>query len=61
MLNIKELTKAIKQVADEKSLDPEKVMEAIEAALAAAYKREYGERGEIVKAKLDTKTGSIKF
>src|SRR3989344_5879861 len=61
MLNIKDLGKAIKQVADEKSLDPEKVIEAIEASLAAAYKREYGTRGEIIKAHLDLKTGALKF
>jgi len=61
MLNIKDLTKAVKQVADEKGLEPEKVMEAIESSIAAAYKREYGERGEIVKAKLDRKTGEMKF
>ncbi len=61
MLNIKDLSKAIKQVAEEKALDPERVIEAIESSLAAAYKKEYGTRGEIVRAKLDTKTGEIKF
>ena len=61
MLNVKEMGKALKQVAEEKGLEPEKVIEAIEASLAAAYKKEYGERGEIVKAKLDMKTGEMKF
>lgn len=61
MLNIKELGKALKQVAEEKGLDPEKVVEAIESSIAAAYKKEYGERGEIVKCKLDMKTGELKF
>jgi len=61
MLNIKDLGRAIKQVAEEKGLEPEKVLEAIESSIAAAYKKEYGERGEIVKAKLDTKTGELKF
>ncbi|MDO8516188.1 MAG: transcription termination factor NusA [bacterium] len=61
MLNIKELAKLIKQVAEEKGLDPEKVMEAVESALAAAYKKEYGERNEIVKAKIDEKSGEVKF
>ncbi len=61
MLNVKDLGKAIKQVAEEKGLAPEKVLEAIESAVAAAYKREYGQRGEIVRAKLDLKTGELKF
>ncbi len=60
-INLKELSRAINQVAEEKGLDPEKVLEAIESSIAAAYKREYGQRGEIVKAKLDTKSGALKF
>jgi len=61
MLNIKELTKALKQVSEEKGLDPDKVLDVIESSIAAAYKKEYGERGEIVKCKLDQKTGELKF
>ena len=61
MLNIKELSKALKQVAEEKGLQPEKVIEVIESSIAAAYKKEYGERGEIVKCELDQKTGELKF
>lgn len=61
MLNIKELTKALKQVAEEKGLQPDKVIEVIESSIAAAYKKEYGERGEIVKCELDQKTGELKF
>lgn len=61
MLNLKDLARAAKQVADEKGLSPEIITEAIEAALAAAYKREYGTRGEVVRAKLDAKTGEMKF
>lgn len=61
MFNLKDLAKAIKQVAEEKGLEPEKVLEAIESAIATAYKREYGKRGEIIKASLDTKTGELKF
>src|SRR3989338_1660494 len=61
MLNIKDLSRALKQVAEEKGLEAEKVLEAIESSIAAAYKKEYGERGEIVKAKVDLKTGELKF
>jgi N utilization substance protein A len=61
MFNLKELSKAVQQVADEKGLDPSKVLEAVELALAAAYKKEYGKKGEIIRAKLDPKTGELKF
>ena len=61
MINIKDLGKALKQVAEEKGLEPGKVLEAIESSVAAAYKKEYGQRGEIVRAKLDMKTGDLKF
>jgi len=61
MMNIKELSKALKQVAEEKGLDPDKVMEVIESSIAAAYKKEYGERGEVVKCKMDQKTGELNF
>jgi len=36
-------------------------MESIETALAAAYKKEYGEKSQIIKAKLDPKTGKAEF
>ena len=61
MLNIKELSKALKQVAEEKGLDPDKVLEVIESSIAAAYKKEYGERGEAIKCKMDQKTGELNF
>ncbi|MEK9180458.1 MAG: transcription termination factor NusA [Patescibacteria group bacterium] len=61
MLNIKDIGKALKQVAEEKGLTPEAVLDAIETAIAAAYKREYSERGAIVKCKFDLKTGALKF
>lgn len=61
MFNIKDLGKAIRQVAEEKGLQEEKIMEAIETSIAAAYKKEYGRRGDIIKAKLDLKTGDARF
>src|SRR3989344_7461443 len=61
MFNLKDISKAIEQIAHEKGLDPQKVMEAIESSIAAAYKKEYGSRGEIVKAKFNLKSGELKF
>ena len=61
MFDLKSLNWAIKQIADEKGLNEEKVIEAVEASIAAAYKKEYCKKGEIVKAKMDFKTGEVKF
>lgn len=61
LFDLKTLKKAVEQVAEEKGIDPAKVLEAIESSIAAAYKKEYCQRGEIVKAKFDLKTGDLKF
>ncbi|MBI4123114.1 MAG: transcription termination/antitermination protein NusA [Parcubacteria group bacterium] len=61
MIDIKNLTVLLDQIAEEKGLKKERVMEAIEQAIAAAYKKEYGQRGQAIKAKLNTKTGNVEF
>ncbi len=61
MFDLKGLNKAIQQIAEEKKIDPEKVVEAVEESIATAYKREYDKKGEIIKAKADLKTGELKF
>ncbi len=61
MMDLKSLSGAVEQIASEKGIPPEKVMGAIEAAIAAAYKKEYRKRSEIIRAKIDPKTGEIEF
>ena len=61
MFNVKEISRAVEQIAEAKGLDPERVIEAIESSIAAAYKKEYMHRSELVRAKLDLKTGVLKF
>ncbi len=61
LMDLKTLKRAIEQVSEEKGINPERVMEAIESSIAAAYKKEYEKKGEVIKAKLDTKTGELKF
>src|SRR3990167_9536393 len=58
-MDLKSFTQAIEQIADEKGIAKERVFETIELALAAAYKRDYGERGQIVRAKLEPETGKV--
>ena len=61
MLDTKQFISAIKQIAEEKGIPEEKVVDTIEAAIAAAYKKDYGEKGQIIKAKLNQETGDVKI
>ncbi|HXK32137.1 MAG: transcription termination factor NusA [Candidatus Nealsonbacteria bacterium RBG_13_38_11] len=61
MFDIKNFMSAIAQIAEEKSISPEKVLETIEVAIAAAYKKDYGKKGQIIKAKLDPESGEVQF
>jgi len=60
-IDLKSFSSAIAQIAEEKGISPEKVLESIEAAIAAAYKKDYGEKGQIIKAKLSPETGRVRF
>src|SRR3989344_4627353 len=60
-MDLKSLPRAIEMIAEEKGVEKEKVLEVIESAIAAAYKKEHNKKGEIVRAKLDLKTGDVKF
>jgi len=52
---------AIAQICEEKGISKDKVVETIEAALSAAYKKDYGKRGQNIKAVFDERTGDAKF
>lgn len=61
MLDLKILNSALEQLEEEKKIPKEKIIEAIEQSLAAAYKKEYGKKGQIVRCKFDTETGDMTF
>jgi len=61
ILDLKTLTPFIHQISDEKGLPEEKVFEALEAALAAAYKKEYGQKSQIIRSQINPQTGEVKF
>ena len=52
-----ELSNAIKQVCEEKNLKYETVVSTIELALAAAYRKDYGEKNQNIKVIFDVQTG----
>lgn len=56
-----EFVAAITQIADEKGIPQEKVIETIAAAIAAAYRRDYGKRGQDIRAEFDIKTGRTRI
>jgi transcription termination/antitermination protein NusA len=56
-----EFGSAIMQIAEEKGILKEIVIETIEAALAAAYKKDYGKRGQRIRADFDEVSGDAKF
>ncbi|MCK4355246.1 transcription termination/antitermination protein NusA [Candidatus Parcubacteria bacterium] len=60
-MDLKIFTSSITQISEEKGISKEKVVEIIEQAFAAAYKKDYGKKGQIIKAKLSSKTGDVKF
>jgi transcription termination/antitermination protein NusA len=61
MFDMKNFTAAISQIAEEKGISAEKIIESIESAIAAAYKKDYGKKGQIIKAKLNPETGEVDF
>ena len=60
-MDLKTIIQAINQIADEKGIDSEKVVGAIENSLAAAYRREYLDKGANVRAMLNKETGEVTF
>jgi len=60
-MEIKSFISAITQIAEEKGIPFEKVMESLEQALAAAYKKDYGKKGQVIRAKFNPKTGELRF
>src|SRR3989344_1269627 len=61
MFDLKNLKKAVEQIPEEKGVDPAKVLDAIESSIAAAYKREYMQKGEYVRCRFDLRTGDLQF
>ncbi|MCF7831519.1 MAG: transcription termination factor NusA [Candidatus Pacebacteria bacterium] len=61
MLDLKALNTTLAQLEDERNIPKEKIIEAIEQALAAAYKKDYGKRGQIVRAQFNLDDGTTAF
>ncbi len=58
-LDMKQLALAIRAIAEEKNLPEAAVQEVVEQALAAAYRRDYGEREQEVRVTMNLNTGDV--
>lgn len=52
---------AIDEICNEKGLAKETIIEAVEAALAAAYRKDYGKPKQVIRAQMDPVTGEAKM
>lgn len=57
-INIKQLTLAVRTIAEEKNLPEATVLSVIEQAIAAAWRRDNGERDQDVRAELNVNDGT---
>jgi N utilization substance protein A len=53
------ISQAIKQISDEKNISAESVIETIEAALAAAYRKDFGDKNQNLKVTFDADSGEF--
>lgn len=58
-LDMKQLALAVKTIAEEKNLPEETVQEVVEQALAAAYRRDYGDREQEVRVTMNLNNGDV--
>ncbi len=61
MFDLKTISAVFAQLEEERGISREKIVEAIEAALATAYKKEFGKKGQIIRCSFEPETGKTDF
>jgi len=61
MFDLKVINAVLAEMEDERGIPRERMLEAIEQALATAYKKEFGKRGQIIRARFDIASGTTVF
>ena len=61
MFDLKVIHSVLDQLEEERGIPREKIIEAIEMALATAYKKEYGRKDQFIRAHFDISTGNAEF
>jgi transcription termination/antitermination protein NusA len=61
MFDLKVINSVVQQLEEERGIPRDKTLEAIAMSLATAYKKEYGKKGQIVRASFDSNSGAVEF
>ena len=61
MIDLKVINSVLSQLEEERGIPKEKLVEAIELALATAYKKDYGKKGQIIRSKFDINSGKTEM
>ena len=61
MFDLKVINSVLSELEETRGISRASIIEAIEAALATAYKKEYGKKGQIIKTTFDLNTGETQF
>ena len=61
LFDLKTINAVLTELEETRGVPREKVVEAIESALATAYRKEYGKKGQIVRAKFSPVSGAVEF
>lgn len=61
LLDLKALNLALDELKEERGISRDSVIQAIATALATAYRREYGNKGQIIRCVFNPETGDMEF
>ena len=61
MFDLKVINSVLGEMEEERGIPREKMLAAMEEALATAYRKEFGQRGSIVTCEFDIETGTTTF
>jgi len=61
MFDLKVINSVLEEMENDRGIPRERMLDAIEQALATAYKKEYGKRGQIIRTAFDMNTGTTNF
>ena len=61
MFDLKVINSVLGELEEVRGIPRASIIEAIEAALATAYKKEYGKKGQIIRTTFDIETGETHF
>ncbi|MCX6715738.1 MAG: transcription termination factor NusA [Candidatus Taylorbacteria bacterium] len=61
MFDLKTINTVVRELEEERGIPHEKTLEAIAMAFATAYKKEYGKKGQLIRASFDQASGQVEF